>query len=193
MAETLRLFVSATHDLEAERAVIGRAVAQLPVQIAIEIRRTPAVGAAYEDIFELISNVDRLYFLMGEDITAPSGAEWFCAWQLERSVLPLRRLSRPTPAAQDFMRLYPGQWGGFQNNEELYRVITQDLTRLLNHPTNRYGLTVTEMELLSLHARRLERRGQTAPLEPGGAEGGGVLLDLGHREPTEGVALDEMR
>ncbi|MEZ4677557.1 MAG: hypothetical protein R2932_25410 [Caldilineaceae bacterium] len=40
MAETLRLFVSATKDLEAERAVIGHAIAQLPIQIGIEIRRT---------------------------------------------------------------------------------------------------------------------------------------------------------
>jgi hypothetical protein len=53
MAETLRLFVSATQDLEPERALIGRAVAQLPVQIGIEIRRTPVRGAAYEEIFEL--------------------------------------------------------------------------------------------------------------------------------------------
>lgn len=193
MAEILRLFVSATHDLEAERAVIGRAIAQLPVQIAIEIRRTPVVGAAHEDIFELISNVDRLYFLMGEDITAPSGAEWFIAWQLERDVLPLRRTGRPTPAAQDFMRMYPGKWAGFETNQELYRLVTLDLVRLLNHPTNRYGLTVTELELLTLHARNLGHSGRAAPLEPGGAEGGGILLDLGHREPTDGIALDEMR
>jgi hypothetical protein len=55
MAETLRLFVSATNDLDAERAVIGRAVAQLPVQIGIEIRRTPVRGADYETIHELVA------------------------------------------------------------------------------------------------------------------------------------------
>jgi hypothetical protein len=190
MAETLRLFVSATNDLENERAVIGRAVAQLPIQIGIEIRRTPARGAAYEEIFELISNVDRVYFLMGEDITAPSGAEWFIAWKLERDLLPLRRMGPRTPAGQDFMRLYPGKWAAFTSNDELARIVSLDLIRILQHPTNRYGLSVTELELLNNHARRLDTVGRGALPEPGGAEGGGVLLDLGHREPIQGVALD---
>jgi hypothetical protein len=193
MAETLRLFVSATKDLEQERAVIGRAVAQLPVQIGIEIRRTPARGATYEDIFELISNVDRVYFLMGEDITAPSGAEWFNAWKLERSILPLRRVNRPTPAAQDFMRLYPGKWIPFPTSMELARIVTLDLARILLHATNRYGLTVTEMELLTAHANRFRELNSQELPEPGGAEGGGVLLDLGHREPVDGIAVGELR
>jgi hypothetical protein len=191
MAETLRLFVSATNDLEAERAVIGHAIAQLPVQIGIEIRRTPVQGASHETIFELISNVDRFYFLMGDDITAPSGAEWFTAWKLERSILPLRRIRHLTPAAQDFMRLYPGKWSSFQTASELARIVTLDLIQILHHPTNRYGLSVTELERLNLHAQRT-RTAQSARLpEAGGAEGGGVLLDFGHREPVQGVALDE--
>lgn len=193
MAETLRLFVSATNDLEAERSLIGRAVAQLPVQIGIEIRRTPTRGAAYEEIFELISNVDRFYFLMGEDITAPSGAEWFVAWKLERSLLPLRLVSRRTPAAQDFMRFYPGKWGSFATDEELLRIVTLDLTRILQHPTNRYGLSLTELELLNVHAQRINSSLQPRLPELGGAEGGGVLLDIGHREPLDGLSLDEAR
>lgn len=191
MAELLRLFVSATHDLEAERAVIGRAVAQLPVQIGIEIRRTPVQGASHETIFELISNVDRVYFLMGEDITAPSGAEWFTAWKLERSVLPLRRVRPRTPAAQDFMRLYPGKWQPFYTSDELAQAVTLDLIQILQHPTNRYGLSLTELELLNVHKQRIQRVKATRLPEPGGAEGGGVLLDFGHREPIQGVALDE--
>jgi hypothetical protein len=193
MAETLRLFVSATNDLEAERGQIGRAIAELPLQIGVEIRRTPARGAAYEEIFELISNVDRFYFLIGEDITAPSGAEWFIGWRLERSILPMRLEGRWTPAAQDFMRLFPGQWLPFQSGADLARIVTLDLARILQHPTNRYGLSVTELELLNLHIRRLNAGRISPPMEPGGAEGGGVLLDRGHREPTLGVALDEVR
>lgn len=192
MAETLRLFVSATKDLETERAIIGRAVAELPVKIGIEIRRTPAVGAAYEDIYELIANCDRVYFLMGRDITAPSGAEWFLAWKLERSILPLRLAGLPTLAGQDFVRLLPSSdWKRFRNGDELARIVTLDLIDLLNHPKNRYGLTVTELELLNLHRQRVSKLRTKEMAEPGGAEGGGVLLDLGHREPIMGVALDE--
>jgi hypothetical protein len=191
MAETLRIFVSATKDLETERAVIGRAVAELPVKIGIEIRRTPATGAAFEDIYELIANCDRVYFLLGRDISAPSGAEWLVAWKLERSILPLRLAGIATPAGQDFVRLLPTGWQRFRNSSELARLVTLDLIDILNHPKNRYGLTVTELELLNLHRQRVNNLRVHELPEPSGAEGGGVLLDLGHREPVLGVALQE--
>jgi hypothetical protein len=198
MAELLRLFVSATLDLEAERAVLGRALAALPVQVGIEIRRTPVTGASFETLHELVANVDRFYFLMGEDITAPAGAEWFLAWKLERSVMPLRHARRSTPAAAQFVREAPVRWIAFQNSAELVRLVTLDVVRLLNHPDNRYGLTVAELERLAAHAAIVQNAPSAAvrlagpfAAEPGGAEGGGVLLDMGHREPLEGVALDE--
>jgi len=195
MAEKLRIFVSATHDLEAERAVIGRAVADLPVQIGVEIRRTPVSGAAYDDIFELVANVDRFYFLLGRDITAPAGAEWYLAWKLERSVLPLTAQVRRSPAAQEFARAALIQWQPFHTDRDLLRLITLDLARILKHPTNRYGLTVPELELLSLHVQRIQRRSQQASAppehEPGGAEGGGVLLDSTHRDELDDELLVE--
>ena len=191
MAEQLRLFVSATNDLDAERAVIGHAVADLPVQIRMEIRRTPAIGAKYDDIYELIANVDRVYFLMGRDITAPAGAEWHLAWQLERSLLPLKNNSRRSPAAEEFMRGAPLKWHPFRTTGELYRIITLDLVRILNHPTNRYGLTVTELEQLALHSTRVRAQQTDMSGEPGGAEGGGVLLDMGRQAPLDGVLLDD--
>jgi hypothetical protein len=192
MAEKLRIFVGATNDLESERAVIGRALADLPIEIGVEIRRTPATGASYDDIFENIANVDRVYFLLGQDITAPSGAEWQLAWKLERSVLPLRKPGRMTPAAQDFMRLGSfADWTVFRSPSELMRIVTLDLVRILNHPTNRYGLTVTELELLSRRGAEIRSAMPVAGGEPGGAEGGGVLLDIGHEEPPEGTLLEE--
>lgn len=186
MAEKLRLFVSATHDLEAERAAIGLAIADLPVQIGVEIRRTPLSGAAYDDIFELIANCDRVYFLMGRDITAPAGAEWVLSWKLERSILPLRLAAPRTPAAQEFVRQAFVEWTTFRTRAELARIVTLDLVRILNHPTNRYGLTVSDLELLSLHAQRIRTHAPESGVEPGGAEGGGILLDTVH-----GEALDD--
>lgn len=189
MAEKLRLFVSATQDLEAERAVIGRAIADLPVKIGVEIRRTPLHGASYDDIFELIANCDRVYFLMGRDITAPAGAEWHLAWKLERDILPLRIPAHRTPAAQEFMRMAFVDWGVFRSHAELARLITLDLTRILNHPTNRYGLTVNDLELLSLHAQRTLKHAPATEAEPGGAEGGGILLDTAHGEELDDELL----
>ena len=115
MAETLRIFVSATRDLESARALIGQTLAELPVQIGAEIRRTPAEGASYDNIFELISNVDRLYFLLGRDITAPSGVEWMLGLQLERRIYPLRLARTRTIAAEEFLRIAPVEWTNFHS------------------------------------------------------------------------------
>ncbi len=191
MAEILRLFVSATNDLEPERAIIGRAVADLPVQIRMEIRRTAVGGAKYDDIYELIANVDRFYFLMGRDITAPAGAEWHLAWQLERSVMPLKNVVSRSPAAAEFLHRAPLVWSVFRSSTELARIVTLDLVKTLNHPTNRYGLTLNELELLAQHGERIKRSHVRRSSEPGGAEGGGIILDYGRIEPVDGVAVGE--
>lgn len=193
MAEKLRLFVSATHDLEPARSAIGRAIADLPIQTGIEIRRTPAAGASYDDIFELIANVDRVYFLIGRDITAPCGAEWHLAWELERSILPLRQiLPRRTLAAQEFMRNAFIHWGAFQTPVDLTRLVTLDVARILNHSTNRYGLSVTELHRLSQHVHSVRSAMPAEQLqELGGAEGGGVLLDTAHGHEMDDELLVE--
>ena len=57
--------------------------------------------------------------------------------------------------------------------------------RILNHPKNRYGLTLNELELLNLHVQRIrESMPPAQTVEPGGAEGGGVLLNA-HEEDDE--------
>jgi hypothetical protein len=191
MAEKLRIFVSATNDLDHERAAIGRAVAELPVQIGIEIRRTPAHGASYDDMFELVANCDRVYFLLGKDITAPAGAEWHLALQLERSILPLRMPAHLTPAAQEFKAAAYARWTSFRNSAELGRLVTLDMIRILQNPTNRYGLTVAELELLKLHSRKIQTMAPAAKEDPGGAEGGGVLLDSIERSAADDLLLEE--
>lgn len=177
MSETLRIFVSTTHDLEAERGVIGKAIAELPVQLEIEIRRTPPLLPTYAEVFERVANCDRVYFLLGNDITAPAGLEWATAWRLERPVLPLRQSPRPTPAAQEFQRLSPLPWIDFRSASALARIVALDVAQLLKHPANRYGLTVPELERLEGYLRRLARLHATLDKEPSGAEGGGLLID----------------
>jgi len=185
MAETLRIFVSATNDLEAERAVIGQTLAELPVQIGVEIRRSPVTGISYDNLFELVANVDRFYFLLGRDITAPAGAEWLLAIQLERSILPLRLAGSRTAAGQEFLRYWPLGWKTFRSQRHLAQRIGLDLIEILLHPANRYGLSVTEVTALHVYKKKLSEGLVTTADEPGGAEGGGVLLDPSHRNEIE--------
>jgi hypothetical protein len=191
MAETLRIFVSATRDLEAARALIGRTLAELPVQIGAEIRRTPVEGISFDNLFELISNVDRVYFLLGRDITAPSGAEWLLALRLERDILPLRLAAPRTLAANEFLRIAPVEWIDFANQRHLAQLIGIDLIDRLIHPKNRYGLSLNEIELLRLRWAQIKEGMVTTIGEAGGAEGGGILLDRERIETEEGLLLED--
>jgi len=185
MPEIARIFVSATNDLEAERAAIGQTLAELPVQVGIEIRRSPVTGINYDNLFELIANVDRFYFLMGRDITAPAGAEWQLAMQLERSIFPMRIAGSRTSAGQEFLHYWPLRWKIFQNRRQVARLVGLDLIEILLHPTNRYGLSLTEITALHVHKKKLSEGLVAEVEEPGGAGGGGVLLD-----PTQRDAID---
>jgi hypothetical protein len=190
MAEILRLFVSATQDLEAERAIIGQTLADLPVQIAAEIRRTPATGLSYESIFERMANVDRVYFLMGQDITAPAGLEWQLAAQLERAIYPLRRAGSQTVAAREFLGWSFAEWTVYRSPAHLAQLVGLDLIERLLHPLNRYGLNTVELEALTLRRAEIRRGAIQARGEAGGAQGGGVLLDPAQRDAYEGRVGD---
>ncbi len=190
MAESLRLFVSATRDLEPQRAVIGRAVADLPVRVTIEIRRTPPERSTPETIFDLIANCDRVYVLLGRDISAPVGNEWDVARHLDRPILALRADVPMTPAAREFLRFSQAEWKTFHSDTELARLIALDVIDLLLHPLNRYGLTPDEVDQLLAYRRELAPE-RVATGEPGGAEGGAVLLDDRRREPLRGRLLTE--
>jgi hypothetical protein len=89
----------------------------------------------------------------------------------------LRRRGKPTPAAQEFARLSPLPWLDFLSDGDLHKLIVLDVARLLKHPANRYGVTLPELELLERYLRQMAHKPMAAGGEPGGAEGGGILLD----------------
>ncbi len=194
MAEKLRIFVSATKDLEQERALVGHILAELPVQVGAEIRRTPATGVDYDTLFELISNVDRIYFLLGRDITAPFGAEWQLAIRLERTIVPYKLQGMRTQAGREFLRIAHAPWKSFTSSRQLGQQIGLDLVDTLLHPENRYGLQMMEVEGLQQSRQKLRQGLERLSTPPqlsergvglsGGAEGGGVILD-----PAEAQAL----
>lgn len=189
MAETLRLFVSATNDLEAERGIIATTLASLPAHNRVEIRRTPATGDTYDNIFENIANCDRVFFLFGQDITAPAGQEWYLALDLERRIIPLRKQAHLTPAGRSFLHGTHLRWEVFHSPGDLERKVGSVLIKTLLHPRNRYGLTWAERGLLRAH-RFLAPAAEEAP-DPAGAEGGGVLLDQRDPEHRVGVVLGD--
>ncbi len=187
MAETLRLFISATADLEAERSIIATTLASLPAHNRVEIRRTPVHGDTYANIFENIANCDRVFFLLGQDITAPAGQEWYLALELERHIIPLRKEGPMTPAGRSFLHGTHHSWQLFRTANTLERIVGTQLVRILLHPRNRYGLTWNERTLLQTHRFA---RSTGDHIEPGGAEGGGILLDERAPDTVVGRVLE---
>lgn len=184
MSEKLRIYVAATADLEAYRSIISHLLAGLPVQTGAEIRRCPPTGASNDDLFELIGNVDRFFFLMGRDITAPAGSEWDLAVRLQRTIVPFRRRNPITPSAFLFitraiLEVPLSRWRFFNTPLEFARLVAIELIETLLHPENRYGLSTGEVLLLEgrlqdVHAEQWPR---PEDLPEDVLEEGGVILD----------------
>jgi hypothetical protein len=181
MTTSIRLFVSTTRDLDSERAVIARAIAEMPLDLGIEIRRSPSLSPTRHEVLERIAAVDRVYFLLGNDISAPSGLEWQLARENEREILPLRRALKPTPAAQEFARMTPVRWFSYPNSEALVQIISLDLAHLLRSQGNPFGLTTAELARVARFAKRLAKSSpgyaEQMGHEAGGVDQGGVLLE----------------
>lgn len=184
MSERFRIYVAATADLEAHRSIVSHLLARLPVQMGAEIRRCPPAGASYDDLFELISNVDRFYFLIGRDITAPAGTEWDLAVQLQRTIIPFRQRNPLTPSGFLFitralLEIPLRNWRFFETPLDLARLVAAELIDTLLHPENRYGLTTGEMLLLEQRRQEIEAGRWPRPedLPHDVLQEGGIILD----------------
>src|SRR5688572_5979206 len=99
-----RLYVSISPDLGAEREVIGRAVAGLPVDVGWEVAYTPGpLDPAPPDPLTA-AQADVYIIALGTDIRAPMGVEWGAVRRARRPALAWLKDVIHTPAAQDFVK-----------------------------------------------------------------------------------------
>lgn len=187
MLRLIKLFVSAGPDLEHERDAIGRVVAELPLRTGWEIGRTPAAGRAGPvgqaqlagSVTATPINCDLFIFVLGRDITAPSGAEWDAARNAGRPMLALLKDVARTPAGQSFQRYVGEWWVRFGDLQELQREVRLFLVRHLVGVPERFGLTLPEIEELAVLAREMatgEEAASQVPDRRDSAAGGGVIL-----------------
>jgi hypothetical protein len=177
MATRARLFVSGGPDQEPAREMLGRALAEIPVNVGWVIKRTPDVDSAAESHLHIL--------LLGADIWAPVGLELWWAQRTEKPILAYGADLRRTPAGQVFYQEHAWLgWKRFSDLRHLRRLLLADLSRFLVSHAERYGLTLIEIELLRGLMSKLDTSESTAvPGKATGAGGGGVILAPGKDEP----------
>ena len=181
MASQVRLFISGGPDQEPARELIGRALAEFPINVGWTIKRTPDVDSVAESHLYLL--------LLGADITAPVGLELYWALRTEKPIFAYLSNMAHTPAGQVFIRDNARlDWRRHNDLVTLRRQITADLSRFLLAHAERYGVTVLEARRLHVFIAELEKAAATepsataAPPKPAGAGGGGVILAPGKDE-----------
>ncbi len=178
MATRVRLFISAGPDQEPARELLGRALAELPVNIGWLIKRTPDVAS--------VAEAHLFAVLLGPDIWAPVGLELWWAMRTEKPVLAYRMAAMRTPAAHAFLQENAMlDWTRVLDLQQLRRAFLLDVSRFLMQHAERYGLTLLEAQTLSDYLGRLK---QALPADlpeiSTGAAGGGVILAPGKDEPA---------
>ncbi len=177
MPTRVRLFISGGPDQEPAREMLGRALAEMPVNVGWVIKRTPDVDAVAECHLFLL--------LLGADIWAPVGLELWWARRTEKPVLAYYADVLRTPAGQAFFRdNLLLEWKRFGDLPALRRLVLADLSQFLLAHADRYGLTLAERETLhGLMAQPAGPEPDPAPPRATGAGGGGVILAPGKDEP----------
>ncbi len=185
MATQVRLFVSAGPAEEPAREVLGRALAEFPINVGWAIKRTPDVDS--------VAECHLLIVVLGADITAPVGLELWWANRTDKLVLAYRADVMRTPAAQVFLQDNSGlEWRSYRDLPAFRRTVLRDLGQFLLRHVDRYGLTLPEIEALQGFLAGLQQSQPAAvPRQATGAAGGGVILAPGKDQPAGAHVIGE--
>ena len=196
MADRLRIFISVGPDLEAEREVVGKAIATLPVSVGWIIKYTPIHRESADPAMEAVAACDFYALLLGRDVTAPMGSELYVARQTGKRIMAFVREVPHTPAARFFLRDSPVQWKEFENAHDLGPLLQKAVMEQILQRPDAYRLTVTDWEALTVLSAELEeeasrqRKEEDAP-SGGGAGGDAVIVAPGRDLPSEGVLVEK--
>ncbi|MEJ2556562.1 MAG: hypothetical protein P8186_10095 [Anaerolineae bacterium] len=185
----MTIYISAASDLMAEREVLARMIAALPVTLAWHIVQTPLTDADSLDL-EALQIADLHLLVMGGDIRAPVGLEWYTVRRVGRpSAAFLKRDIPRTPAGQVFIHDAGVTWRLFSDARDLSRQVQQTLAEHLVRHAVLYALTPDEVAQLEALPTADTPAEQPAQGEEAGHSA--VILSRERYVPGEGVIVDE--
>lgn len=191
MVDRILLYISAAADLEIERSVLSRAITEIPVTLGWRIIQSPIRGEAAD--LESVSKADIHLLLMGSDIRAPVGLEWYFARRVGRSPLPfLKKGILRTPAAQEFIRTVEEQhsWSTFKDPSDLRHQTLLLLGEHIHRHAIHYALKPKELERLEDWLGELRQASiEKVEESKGGTGESSIILSPERYVPSEGVLI----
>lgn len=194
MVDQVILYISAAPDLKAERSVITRSVTEIPVTLGWRIIETPLHGEMIND--RMLVGADIHMLLLGIDIRAPVGLEWFLARRAGKNpLLFLKQGISRTLAADNFIHHLESKagWHHFKDNADLrFQVLSllgEQLTRLAGH----YALKPQELDALNQWHQELKKESVSSVDERREVTEGGVIISPERYIPSEGVLIKKKK
>jgi len=189
MPDEILLYISAASDLEAERAVLSRSVTEIPVSLGWRIVQSPLHGEILNYQAVIQSNVHLL--LLGSDIRAPIGQEWWEARRAGRHPIPfLKNNILRTPAAQSFQRYIESQvsWHPYQDSADLHLEVLKLLSDHLLEQSLYYVIKPEEYLGLKRWRHDLEKANKSPVDEQSGGTGESsvILIPPGRKLLSKG-------
>lgn len=193
MVDSVLFYISAASDLRNERDLISQVITEIPVTLGWNIHLSPLRDKPIEN--KSIEEADIHLLVLGEDIRAPIGLEWFIAKQSGRAPTLIYKdgISR-TPAAIDFYRTLSRShtFQPYNNLDYLRHISLKSICRFLLSHSGYFALDKSEVEELSSYTNDLV---DSAPKQiediHGGTGENSVILSPERFVPSTGVLIEQ--
>ena len=195
MVDTFLLYISAASDLDLERDLLARAVTEIPVTLRWRIIQSTTRGESQE--LEAAGKADLHFLIMGSDIRAPIGLEWYIAQRDSRTpILFLKQDATHTPAAGVFIRELGSveTWRPFKSSSDLRQQFLKLIGDHLLNQAAYYELNSEEYERLVSWRKEIDKSGMESTDEvKAGAGESSIILSRERYMPSEGVLIKPPR
>src|SRR3990170_6621853 len=191
MVDQVLLYISAAPDLELERDLLSRTATEIPVTLGWRIVHTPLRGEPPDLV--AVTQADVHLFILGVDIQAPIGHEWFAAREAGKfPKMFLKGDTVRTPAAQAYVREMSAHvtWINFKDISDLHHQVLGLLADHLIDNAIYFQLRPAEYEQLENWRQELSSGGvKHVEGTRGGAGASSVVLSTERYVPSEGVLI----
>jgi hypothetical protein len=193
VVDTIKLYISAAQDLQSERDFLSRSITEIPVPLGWQIHLSPLKEKQISK--ETVREADIHLLLLGEDIRAPIGYEWYLSRRAGRTPAAFLKKSIPrTPAAQVFQRDISNQvkWNPFVDFQDLRLAALQHIGRYILSQEVYFTLESSNKAKLSDFISDLET------IEPEIIEGAqsvagedSIILSRERFTPSDGILIQD--